>query len=195
MTITYRTAGAWGAGKGSNLTAAEIDTNFWELKAAIDNVQQDEPVGIDTSNGFTVSGSTFTVTMSDGTVFGPFNLPRSTWVWQGEWQTATAYSENDVFTNGASLYLVLRDHTSDASTFSATATDGAGRDLYETMIEFPSIDYGVVAYADLPAASSSIIGARAFVTDCNTETFRATAAAGGSYKVPVHCDGTNWKVG
>ena len=31
MTITYRTAGAWGPGKGANLTAAEVDGNFHGL--------------------------------------------------------------------------------------------------------------------------------------------------------------------
>lgn len=34
MTITYRTAGAWGAGKGSNLTAAEADQNFYGLSVS-----------------------------------------------------------------------------------------------------------------------------------------------------------------
>jgi hypothetical protein len=28
MAIIYRTSGSWGAGKGSNLTAAEVDGNF-----------------------------------------------------------------------------------------------------------------------------------------------------------------------
>ena len=31
MTITYRTPGAWGPGKGANLTAAEVDGNFHGL--------------------------------------------------------------------------------------------------------------------------------------------------------------------
>jgi hypothetical protein len=50
-------------------------------------------------------------------------------------------------------------------------------------------------FGGLPAASTAGSGARAFITDCNTATFLATAAAGGSNKVPVVSDGTNWLVG
>jgi hypothetical protein len=50
-------------------------------------------------------------------------------------------------------------------------------------------------FGALPAASTAGSGARAFITDCNTATFLATAAAGGSNKVPVVSDGTNWLVG
>lgn len=50
-------------------------------------------------------------------------------------------------------------------------------------------------FASLPSAATAGIGARAFVTDCNTAVFMATAAAGGANKVTVHSDGTNWIVG
>lgn len=50
-------------------------------------------------------------------------------------------------------------------------------------------------YAQLPAASSAGAGTRAFITDGSTTTFAATVAGGGSNKVPVYSDGTNWKVG
>ena len=38
-------------------------------------------------------------------------------------------------------------------------------------------------------------GARAFATDATGPTFGATVVGGGSTKVPVYSDGTNWKVG
>jgi hypothetical protein len=49
--------------------------------------------------------------------------------------------------------------------------------------------------ADLPSASESGSGARAFVSNALGPTFGATVVGGGSVKVPVYSDGTNWKVG
>jgi len=46
----------------------------------------------------------------------------------------------------------------------------------------------------LPAAATAGAGAMAYVTDSNTTTFNATVASGGSNKVAVISDGTNWKV-
>jgi hypothetical protein len=52
-----------------------------------------------------------------------------------------------------------------------------------------------VTVANLPSAVTSGVGARAFVTDSSVSTFGTTVAGGGSTKVPVYSDGTNWKVG
>jgi hypothetical protein len=52
-----------------------------------------------------------------------------------------------------------------------------------------------VIVANLPSAVTSGVGARAFVTDSSVSTFGTTVAGGGSTKVPVYSDGTNWKVG
>jgi hypothetical protein len=49
--------------------------------------------------------------------------------------------------------------------------------------------------ATLPSASIAGVGSRAFVTDSSVSTFGSTVAGGGSTKVPVYSDGTNWKVG
>jgi hypothetical protein len=53
----------------------------------------------------------------------------------------------------------------------------------------------VYTVANLPAASTAGVGARAFVTDSSVSTFGSNVAGGGSGKVPVYSDGTNWKVG
>lgn len=45
----------------------------------------------------------------------------------------------------------------------------------------------------LPAAGTA--GRRAYVTDANATTFNSTVAGGGSNKVPVHDNGTNWVIG
>lgn len=49
--------------------------------------------------------------------------------------------------------------------------------------------------ASLPAAVAGLTGARAFVTDATATTFASVAAGGGSNKVPVYCDGSNWRIG
>ena len=52
-----------------------------------------------------------------------------------------------------------------------------------------------VTVAKLSSAVISGVGARGFVTDSSVSTFGSTVAGGGSTKVPVYSDGTNWKVG
>jgi hypothetical protein len=60
------------------------------------------------------------------------------------------------------------------------------------------IKTGGQTVAQLPAAATAGIGARAFVTDALTTVILGLGtniAAGGSNKVPVYSDGTNWKYG
>lgn len=54
---------------------------------------------------------------------------------------------------------------------------------------------GVYTVATLPGAANLGVGARAFVIDSSVTTFGSTVAGGGSSKVPVYSDGTDWKVG
>lgn len=54
---------------------------------------------------------------------------------------------------------------------------------------------GVYTVATLPGAAQLGVGARAFVIDSSVTTFGSTVAGGGSTRVPVYSDGTNWKVG
>lgn len=49
--------------------------------------------------------------------------------------------------------------------------------------------------ASLTAAATAGAGARAFVTDATATTFGSTVSGGGSNKVPVYSDGTNWLIG
>ena len=49
--------------------------------------------------------------------------------------------------------------------------------------------------ASLVSAATAGAGARAFVTDATATTFLSTVAGGGSNKVPVVSDGTNWLIG
>ena len=47
----------------------------------------------------------------------------------------------------------------------------------------------------LPDAKQVGIGARSFVTDATATTFHSIVAGGGTNKVPVVSDGTNWLIG
>jgi hypothetical protein len=137
MTTIYRTAGAWGAGKGSDLTAAEVDENFFGHESRIANLETTTFVGID---HITVVGDQMTIVMTDHSIQGPFTLPSGTgaWVFMGAWAPGTPYSVNDVITANGAVYLVIFAHTSQAS-FSPTANDGSGHDFYALLISAPAI--------------------------------------------------------
>jgi hypothetical protein len=47
----------------------------------------------------------------------------------------------------------------------------------------------------LPSAVTAGVGAKTFVTDASVTTFASIVSAGGSNKVPVYSDGTNWRIG
>lgn len=114
--LLYRTSGAWGAGKGSNLTAAEVDQNFYAVDQRLDYLETNPPQAVGISS-ISAIGRMMTVYLADGTSFGPFELPSAAFRYRGMWQASTAYLEFDTITNpaGTALYLVLEDHTSDTS--------------------------------------------------------------------------------
>lgn len=61
-----------------------------------------------------------------------------------------------------------------------------------------SAQFKLYTVATLPAASTAIAGTRAAVSNSNaayTAGIGATVAAGGSYVVPVFCNGVNWLIG
>jgi hypothetical protein len=97
MDLTFRLPGPWGSGKGANLQPSEVDNNFWELAQAIVDLQSNpaQPVGI---TSISVSGTQMTITLTDGTVMGPFTLPVLTFRWRGEYEAGATYAELDVFT-------------------------------------------------------------------------------------------------
>jgi len=74
--ITFRTAGAWGAGKGSNLTPAEVDENFHDLDGRVTEIE-DNPPSPNQIADITQDGNQITIVMDDASTFGPFTLPRS----------------------------------------------------------------------------------------------------------------------
>ncbi|HEY1412396.1 MAG TPA: hypothetical protein VGF36_09650 [Rhodopila sp.] len=121
--LVFRTLGAWGAGKGANLLAGEVDSNFWALAQAIFDLQNDPavPNGIAT---ITVSGTQMTIVLHDGTVLGPYTLPVLTFRWRDEWTPSTPYAVLDVFkVTNVGIYMVQIAHTS-GTTFDAALVIG-----------------------------------------------------------------------
>lgn len=116
MTIVYRTAGAWGAGKGANLTPTEVDNNFWDVHGRVDTLETTPPVPAEIDN-IVVSGNALTISLDNGDNYGPFELPRVHYNWMAEWLPTTVYYSNDIVSvAGNGIYLIVEDHTS-AATF------------------------------------------------------------------------------
>ena len=121
---TYRTAGAWGPGIGVNLTPAQVDGNFYELRTDLDDVIANPP----TADGIvSISQSGFNLTFHTtlGNEIGPIAIPVVYTVWRGEWSPLTLYTEADLFkVDGVGIFAVLQDHTS-AATFDPDAAAGS----------------------------------------------------------------------
>lgn len=115
MAIVYRTDGAWGSGKGSQLVPAEVDYNFYALANQISALSVNPTPPLHIAN-FVTSGDTFSCIMSDASTIGPLTLPLSAFNWRGYWHPSTAYSVLDVFcVDDVGFYLVTIAHTSGVS--------------------------------------------------------------------------------
>lgn len=111
--VIFRTTDGtkWGTGKGSNLTASEIDLNFWECIRRIKALEDDPPVANGIAN-IQVIGSQMQITMDDASTFGPFTLPTARWVYRGEYTPGVPYHELDLITApGKGLYMLAQDYT------------------------------------------------------------------------------------
>lgn len=152
--ITYRTSGAWGPGAGANLTAAQVDGNFYDVAQRVQylEIHGIQPVQI---TSFQAIGNQLYIYMSDGTVNGPLLLPEVRWFFRGNWQPGIVYALNDVVAAPDSgIYLVIFTHTS-GTAFSANANDGQGHTFYSLLMRPPA--------AVLPAG-----GANGFVLTKNS---------------------------
>lgn len=134
MTITYRTAGPWGAGLGADLSANQVDNNFYGLATAVADLQAAGiGAGIDS---FVVVGNQFFVHLDNHQVLGPYTLPQANWDFQGPWAPNTFYGANSVVTNNGAVYLVLQPITS-AATFNPSATS-SGNPIYGLLLAEPA---------------------------------------------------------
>lgn len=115
--LTLRTDDSdWGSGKGTNLTANEVDQNFWNLVQRIIALETNTPEPAEIAS-IDVTGSRFTITLDNATVFGPYELPVAAFQWRGTWAPETLYDVFDLVTidegDNAGVYMVLVQHESD----------------------------------------------------------------------------------
>src|SRR5438552_2000677 len=94
--LAYRTPGPWGAGDGAGLSAGAIDANIRALAQAIIDLESPDLSGIPTIASVTMNGTQLTVTLTDGTVRGPYLIPIGAWNYRSDWQPDTVYRVNDV---------------------------------------------------------------------------------------------------
>jgi hypothetical protein len=134
MTIVYRTDGAWGSGKGSNLAPAEVDGNFHDVDTRVAFIE-DNPVEPIAPIAINIEGSAFTMGLSNGDTLGPIAITYPMPTWRGNWAPSIAYNEMDFFiAPDGGLGAVMIPHTS-AATFDWAAIDsGSGLPVYRKLI-------------------------------------------------------------
>jgi hypothetical protein len=129
--LAYRTSGPWGAGLGADLTANQVDTNFWILYSLILALQDAQP---DTIAYFTVTGNNMWITMTDHYVFGPFLIPTAVFNFRNEWRPNTAYAVNDIFTANGAVYMCIYPQLDSGAAFYALANDSRGHNFYGLLL-------------------------------------------------------------
>lgn len=135
--VTFRTDDSlrWGTGQGSDLTAAQIDINFWVLLTAVQALQA-ESTSHAAIDHFVIAGNQLFVHLTNHVVLGPYVLPIAQWNFRGEWVPRTQYNAFDVITNDHAIYLVILSHVSN-SLFAAGANDGLGHNWYGLLLAAP----------------------------------------------------------
>lgn len=155
LSISYR------SDLGRNLSAAEVDGNFYTIASAIVELQTTRPQPNNIAS-ITVAQTTMTIILDDGTEIGPLPLPVLAFSWRGEWAVSTVYDVLDVFTvQGQGLYVTRILHTSDPTAFDEALTiDGDA--VYQkimgalpapTTIAFLDPSGGPISY-DLPTGAA-----------------------------------------
>lgn len=145
MALVYRTAGAWGGGLGSNLSAAQVDENFYTLSQALAAIVIPDGVGI---ADITVSGSQMTVHLTDASTLGPFQLPVAAFRFLGEWSPGTGYVFLDIFSVADDgLYLVLRPYEAPTE-FDPNASDTDGTVLQKVFSLASQAVMAIEAFTD-----------------------------------------------
>jgi hypothetical protein len=132
MAVIYRTDGAWGSGKGTNLAPAEVDGNFYDITQRVTYIE-DNPVEPITPIAINIEGGQFTMGLSDGSTLGPITITYPMPLWRGTWAPSVEYNEMDFFTApDGGLGAVMIGHTS-AATFDWGALSG-GSPVYQQLV-------------------------------------------------------------
>lgn len=137
---TYRGNGAWGSGKGSNLTAVDFDANTYEFDTRITELEENPPEAVSIDH-FVVSGSLLTIVLSNGSTHGPFSLPMAQWRWTGPWQPLITYLPGDITTVDGAVYFVRVMHVA-ATAFDAGLFTDSGY-VYIRILDRPAQAFDV----------------------------------------------------
>lgn len=110
--MIYRTPGPWGAGTDHDLTAPEIDGNFYDLDQRVKTLVDNPPEAISIDSVTMNAQGQLVVTLTDGHV-DIFTLPIFIPDYRGEWLGATHYDQGDQVTvTGQGTFMVLQTHDS-----------------------------------------------------------------------------------
>ncbi len=194
MTVIFRTAGAWGSGKGVNLTPAEVDGNFHDHEQRIADLETSPPEAI-SIEGIEATGNLLTITLTNGATHGPFVLPSASWHWTGEYQAGAHYLVNDVFAHAGAIWLVLVEHTA-PSVFNPVLFSGSGH-VYNELLAPAEQPYDLALFfpGRVPADGSVLlqhVAARAFALpkDLADSIALLRVAATANFVLPIEVNGT-----
>ena len=175
---TYRTTDGtrWGAGKGLNLSATEVDLNFWDVIARVATLETDGGAANGISN-ITVAGSQMTIFLASGAELGPYTLPRAVIQYRGAWAAGAGYNELDVISAPADggIYLVTTTHVA-AATFDAEALSG-GVKIYQWL--FPTQATTIGRLDDVDTTTTAPVEGDTLVFNAALGMWVPAAPAGG----------------
>lgn len=155
--------------KGAPLTKAEFDGNISILDGRLVTLEDDlpTPVGIDEVQQI---GDSFQFIFTDSTVSSLIQLPAVNIRGMGAWQALTSYLRNDIVSANGNAYLVLENHTSEAS-FDAGAGDSDG-DYYALLIPAPELSLP-------PGGGDGFVLTKASSSDFDFQWMNSGVPAGG----------------
>ena len=149
MTIVFVTNGAWGAGTGSPISAAQVDGNFYDLDQRVVDLVADLAEGkrIDTVS-YTSNSMTFHFTDGSTQVIP---LPIATLEYAGTWLNSTPYTRGNIISvPGLGIFQVLEDHTTPPppAAFDPNATDGSTdlNPLYQLWMPLRDVNYDAAIF-------------------------------------------------
>ena len=147
MTIFYVTTGAWGAGTGSPLAAAQVDGNFFDVDQRIVGLVADLAEG-KMIESVTYAGNSFTLHFTDGTT-QVIPLPIATLIYRGEWLNSAIYMRGDmVSAHNIGFFQVLVDHTTPPppAVFDPNAVDDTAHPLYQMFLPLGDTNYDAAIF-------------------------------------------------
>lgn len=158
--IPYVTTGAWGAGTGTQHSAATADQIIYHLDTRVTTLETPGAGKLISSTSFTTNSVTFNFTDSSSQVVP---LPVADLQLVGEWTNNTLYQRaNMVSVRGLGTFRVLEDHTSALTgPFDPNATDGSTDEtpLYQLWLPTGDINYDIAPFVpgDLQREAGDIL--------------------------------------